>query len=211
MKLEKCPDCGLTENDNPTGIPGRHQCKQIQTVRDTLAGHVDAPTAQHLAETVCDNITREWSRAWTDKSTDLAFMAQHRHWIVNEFASEIDQPFKAAAKMAFDTGFKYAFEMLTLQEVRSRAKSVNARLTSTVTPILIATKEYADSLPIGTIARRNSTMSTMWEDRKFQEVAIKSEDGWITTTDGPDGSGDVVVGWEEMPYFDLAAVETSEL
>lgn len=128
MKLEKCPDCGLTENDNPTGIPTRHQCAQIQTVRDTLAGYVDAPTAQHLAETVCDNITREWSRAWTDKPTDLAFMAQHRHWIVNEFASEIDQPFKAAAKMAFDTGFKYAFEMLTLEEVLRRAQVTNALL-----------------------------------------------------------------------------------
>ena len=210
MKLEKCPDCGLTDNNDPTGIPSRHQCAQIRTVRDTLAGYVDAPTAQHLAETVCDNITREWSRAWTDKSTDLAFMAQHRHWIVNEFADEIDEPFKAAAKKAFDTGFKYAFEMLTLQEVRGRAKLVNALLTSTVTPILIATKEYADSLPIGTIARRNPKMSTMWEDRELQDVAIKSEDGWITTTDGPDGSGDVVVGWEEMPYFDLAAVETRE-
>lgn len=210
MKLEKCPDCGLTDNDDPTGIPAHHQCTQIRTVRDTLAEYVDGPTAQHLAETVCDNITREWSRAWTDKSTDLAFMAQHRHWIVNEFASEIDQPFKAAARRAFDTGFKYAFEMLTLQEVRSRAKLVNAWLTSTVAPILIATKEYADSLPIGTIARRNSTMSTMWEDRKWHDVAVKSEDGWVTTTDGPDGSGELVVGWEEMPYFDLAAVETEE-
>ena len=126
MKLEKCPDCGRTENNNPTGIPGRHQCAQIKTVRDTLAGYVDDSTAQHLAETVCDNITREWSRAWTDKSTDLAFMAQHRHWVVEEFAEKIDEPFRTAAKKAFDTGFKYAFEMLTLAEVRKRAESVNA-------------------------------------------------------------------------------------
>ncbi|QEU11625.1 hypothetical protein [Dermabacter vaginalis] len=133
-----------------------------------------------------------------------------RHWCVNEFASEIDEPFRTAVRKAFDTGFKYALGMLTPEEVRCDAKLVSVFLLSATAPTLIDTKGYADSLPIGTIARRSSTMSTMWEDREFQDVAVKSEDGWITTTDGPDGSGDVVVGWEELPNFDLAAVETSE-
>ncbi|MDU4692640.1 MAG: hypothetical protein E6Y12_02975 [Dermabacter sp.] len=133
-----------------------------------------------------------------------------RHWCVNEFASEIDEPFRTAVSRAFDTGFKYAFEMLTPEEVRCYAKLVNVLLLSTTAPILIATKEHADSLPVGTVARRYSITSTEWEEREWWDVAIKSEDGWITTTDGPDGSGDVVVGWEELPNFDLTAVETSE-